>query len=295
MKNMTPGHVSLARILMLMLRKARDIGTGDGGTRRASPRRFKRASKIWFCTLLVVFPVLPAYAQVERLEHRIVPTGLRAAFPADYGCAPIASPFASSTRYDGSQRLDARNGGLHGGIDLSLETGTPLLAIADGEIIALGEGGALEGIYIWLRHAPKDTATNYFVFSKYQHLAALPTRKVGERVKAGEAIAVSGATGTAGKHFGRNGYPHLHLSTFYGPSEEFEVRGMFGSMVRARDAQLDDPLILYFENAPDLAALRNIPDEQKTVRPGVVNEAGRIHPEGRKAVWPVPCQTLTKG
>lgn len=247
-----------------------------------------------FAILLTLMLAFSAQAQVERRDHAISASGLSVAFPSDYTCEPISSPFSSPTRHDGSSRRGDRNGGLHGGIDLSLKAGTPLLAIANGEIIALGEGGALEGIYIWLRHTPKDTDSPYFVFSKYQHLSVLPTLKVGDHVMAGKVVGLSGATGTDGKHYGSNGYAHLHLSTLYGSSDEYEIRGMYGSMVSGKDARLGDPLILYLEGLQDISAVPSLPDERKTVRPAVVGDDEGIHPEGRKTVWPVSCRELTK-
>lgn len=244
--------------------------------------------------LLTAVLAFSVQAQVERRDHAIAASGLSVTFPIGYVCEPVSSPFASSTRYDGSTRRGDRNGAMHGGIDLSLAIGTPLLAIADGQIIALGEGGALEGIYIWLRHKPEDTGSPYFVFSKYQHLSKLPSLNVGDRVSAGNVIGLSGATGTAGKHYGANGYAHLHLSTFYGPSGEYEVRGMYGSMVSGRDAQLDDPLLLYLEDIGDMSSVRSLPDERKKVRPAVVASDGSIHPEGSKTVWPVSCMQPAK-
>ena len=247
-----------------------------------------------FAILLVALLACSAQAQVERRDHVVVASGLSVAFPSDYACEPISSPFASPTRHDGSMRRGDRNSGLHGGIDLSLKTGTPLLAVADGEVIAVGEGGALEGIYIWLRHTPQETGSPYFVFSKYQHLAVLPELKAGDRVKVGNMVGISGATGTAGKQYGPGGYPHLHLSTFYGPSAEYELKGMYGSVVSGKDARLDDTLILYLEDFTDLSKIRDLPDDRKTVRPAVVGDDGRIHPEGRKTVWPVSCRELAK-
>lgn len=244
-------------------------------------------------TLLAFLLVFQVQAQVERRDHKISASGLSVAFPNGYACEPISSPFASPTRYDGSSRRSDRNAGLHGGMDLSLQPGTPLLAIADGEVLALGAGGALEGIYIWLRHTPGETGLPYFVFTKYQHLAVLPPLKVGERVKAGAVIGLSGATGTEGKHY-PGGYAHLHLSTFFGPSDEYEIKGMYGSMVSGRDAQLDDPLILYLDDLHDIASLRTRAAEHLTARPGVVDAAGRIHPAGRKTVWPVACRESAK-
>lgn len=243
---------------------------------------------------LAIMLAFSAQAQVERREHSVSASGLRVAFPSGHSCEPISSPFASHTRYDGSLRRGDRNAGLHGGIDLSLQTGTSLLAIADGEVIALGEGAAMEGIYIWLRHTPNDTGSPYFAFSKYQHLAALPTLKVGAHVMVGQVVGLSGATGTVGKHYGANGYAHLHLSTFYGSSGDYEIKGLYDSMVSGKDARLDDPLILYLEGLQSLSAVRGLADERKTVHPAVVGEDGRVHPQGAKTVWPVACKELSQ-
>jgi murein DD-endopeptidase MepM/ murein hydrolase activator NlpD len=101
-------------------------------------------------SLLLMFLLLSGHsqAQIERRDHKIIPSGLSVAFPEGYDCQPISSPFASPMRYDGSSRRGDRNQGLHGGMDISLKTGTPLLAVAGGKVIAVGEGGRLEGIYL---------------------------------------------------------------------------------------------------------------------------------------------------
>ena len=227
---------------------------------------------------------------VERLEHEITATGLSVAFPAEFECAPIASPFASPDRFDGSTRRGDRNSGLHGGMDISLKEGTPLLAISSGEVIARGEGGLLEGIFLWLRHPPTDTGLPFWVFTKYQHLSALPTFTVGDRVQVGQAIALSGSTGTAGSVFGAAGYPHLHLSTFYGPSAEYTKKGRFNSMVKGLDAALDDPMILYLRGIADLKQVRGMTAAHKQISVAVVDADGNILPAGSTSVWPVRCK-----
>lgn len=95
----------------------------------------------------------------------IRPSGLVASFAAQANCPPIASPFGSATRHDGSTRPAFRFGGLHGGIDLSLDEGTPLQAIAAGTIVNVGIGGAFEGIHLWLQHAPEDTGLPFWLYS----------------------------------------------------------------------------------------------------------------------------------
>ncbi|MEW6164149.1 MAG: M23 family metallopeptidase [Pseudomonadota bacterium] len=222
---------------------------------------------------------------VERREAAIEATGLTPVFPAGFACEPVSSPYGSPTRYDGSRRRMDRNGGLHGGMDITLTDGTPLLAVAGGEVIAKGEGGQLEGNFLWLRIAPEDSGLPFWTFAKYQHLSALPTLAVGARVTAGQVVALSGGTGTAGGHYGAAGYPHLHLSTTYGSSGEFAVLGMFQSMVKGAGAASGDPMRLYLpdgELPADLTA--------RAVNVPVVGPDGALHPAGRKVAWPVACR-----
>jgi len=222
---------------------------------------------------------------VERREAVIEATGLTPVFPAGFACEPVSSPYGSPTRYDGSRRRMDRNGGLHGGMDLTLAEGTPLLAIANGEVIAKGEGGQLEGIFLWLRIAPEDSGLPFWTFAKYQHLSALPTLEVGARVTAGQVVALSGGTGTAGGHYGAAGYPHLHLSAHYGHSGEFAVLGMFRSMVKGSGAVSGDPLRLYLPGgeAPADTASR-------AVAVPVIGPDGAAVPAGSQVVWPVACR-----
>jgi len=227
---------------------------------------------------------------IEQRDHEITATGLTGAFPKGFNCQAVASPFASPYRYDGSKRRSDRNSGLHGGIDLSLKEGTPLLAVASGEVIARGEGGQLEGIFLWLRHAPADTGLPYWVFTKYQHLATLPDLTEGDRVQLGQVIALAGKTGTTGGHYGATGYPHLHLSTFYGPSKEYTVKGMYSSMVHGQGAIPDDPLILYLRGVNGPAQVRGLSEDRRKVDIAVVGEDGAVYPAGSTLVWPVRCE-----
>ncbi|MFC1602769.1 M23 family metallopeptidase [Pseudomonadota bacterium] len=231
---------------------------------------------------------------VEGRDANVQATDLVPLFPEGYACEKISSPYGSPYRYDGSQRRKNRNKGLHGGMDLSLDEGTSLLAVAGGSIIATGEGGRLEGIYLWLRHAPTDTGLPYWIFSKYQHLSELPTLKPGDQAEAGQVVALSGKTGTTGGHFGYAGYPHLHLSIYIGPSDRYEQAGTYGSMIRAKGAKSADPMVLYLSELQDLDAAASLPDEQKQVPVAVVGENGSMQPLASKVVWPVQCVKDTR-
>jgi Peptidase family M23 len=226
------------------------------------------------------------------LDYEVSDSGISLVLPAGATCTGIASAFAARTRQDGSLRPGLRNGGLHGGIDLSLAVGTPLLAVAAGEVMMAGEGGQMEGIFLWLRHAPEDIGLPFWAFSKYQHLSQLPSVKRGERVRAGQVVALSGATGTADQHYGAAGYPHLHLTSFYGPGPAFRMRGGGdGPEVAANDeaARIDDPLILYLDEPVSVAAVRELPAARRVARPGVVRSDGTVFPAGSRRVWPVTC------
>ena len=219
----------------------------------------------------------------------ITPSGLRAVLPAQMRCPEIASPYGSRTRYDGSARLMSAFGGLHGGIDISLEEGTPLLALAAGTVVNKGEGGMLEGYYLWLRHSPQDTGLAYWVYSKYQHLVSLPALEVGARVEVAQPVARSGKTGTAGKHYGPSGYPHLHLTTRKSSSGDQSVDDMRNS------APLFDPVAIYHEAGGKSAGAADPPARKGDVAIPVATADGKVIPPGTRVVWPVACQTIAAG
>ncbi|OGA25044.1 MAG: hypothetical protein A3I02_11330 [Betaproteobacteria bacterium RIFCSPLOWO2_02_FULL_67_26] len=211
-------------------------------------------------------------ARTDSGKNAIQASGLRPVYPVEARCPEIASPYASPTRYDGSARAPWAFGGLHGGIDISLDEGTPLLALAAGTVAMKGEGGMLEGIYLWLRHAPEDTGLAYWVYSKYQHLESMPDLEHGAPVRLGQVIARSGRTGTVGKHYGMSGYPHLHLTTRKSPEDVVTV----GSRESFGGAALLDPLAIYHE-----AGAVPIP---------YATADGKIATPGARVVWPVACR-----
>jgi murein DD-endopeptidase MepM/ murein hydrolase activator NlpD len=214
-----------------------------------------------------------------RRGEMIRPGGLQPVFPDKARCPEIAAPFGLQTRYDGSPRPGwAPGGGYHGGIDISLAEGTSLLALAAGMVVNKGEGGQMEGIYLWLRHSPEDIGLAYWVYSKYQHLQSLPKLPIGARVAVGEVVALSGKTGTTGGHYGVRGYPHLHLTTRKSPIGD----QIAGSRVSERGSNLIDPLVIYHEASAK-------PQETVVTIPYATTD-GHVWPQGTRVVWPVACQ-----
>jgi len=94
----------------------------------------------------------------------------------------------------------------HNGWDIAVNTGTPVVASADGTIFFEGWGqnsswmGAVAGIAILINHGD--------AFTGYAHLSSTIVSK-GQRVVQGQLIGYSGATG------GVTG-PHVHFETFPG-------------------------------------------------------------------------------
>ena len=85
----------------------------------------------------------------------------------------------------------------HKGIDVGCPTGTPILSVLDGRVIFTGYN-AYRGYYIMVDHGGG-------VVTLYQHCKANSYKvSVGDRVKAGQTIILSGATGIGSG-------PHLHF------------------------------------------------------------------------------------
>ncbi len=220
---------------------------------------------------------MPAPIKSGQMEE---PCGLTPVFPANLKCTGISSPYGSRTRYDGSLRPDTRFGGRHGGIDLTLEPGTPLLAIASGILMHKGEGDQMEGIFLYLLHSPEETGLEDWMITKYQHLQLLPEIETGKRVLAGEVIAFSGKTGTSDGHYGAAGYPHLHLSVMKnlsGKPDDTTDKSIIKNTI------LTDPLLLFKHAHTKTASEGQVLIPYKKIN-------GEIWPKGSLAVWPVACE-----
>lgn len=217
--------------------------------------------------------------------------GLTAAFHGGAACTTIASPYGSPTRYDGSLRKSGgAEDGLHGGIDLSLDEGTPLLAIAAGRVFAAGEGGMLEGIFLWVLHLPEDTGLNFAFLAKYQHLREPSPLRQGERVRPGQDLARSGKTGTVGGHYGPRGYPHLHLTVRALTDDGLKLAATGSGEFRIlRDTVMVDPLTVYVPGIAAPADAANLPGERKTVTIAHVDLKGTLRSADSRLVWPVAC------
>lgn len=114
----------------------------------------------------------------------------------------LAQPYGNTTgAYRQRDTTYAAGQGLHFGVDISAACGTEIVAIADGVVFAvdnLNFGSAPHNLMI--DHPDLGYA------SFYGHLLEPPQLRVGQPVKAGEVVALSGDP--AETCYGR---PHLHL------------------------------------------------------------------------------------
>jgi murein DD-endopeptidase MepM/ murein hydrolase activator NlpD len=96
-----------------------------------------------------------------------------------------------------------RRGVFHAGLDITACKGDPILACADGTVVATG---SRKGYRSYGQTVLVDHGRN--VFTHYAHASRVLVRP-GQKVKKGEKIALIGATGRATS-------PHLHLEVRVG-------------------------------------------------------------------------------
>lgn len=117
----------------------------------------------------------------------------------------------------------SRSGHVHEGQDVFAPSGTPLVAVADGEVVEVGSDGG-RGNYVSIHDTAEDRTYNYF------HMLEPAAVEQGEAVRAGQRI---GAVGCSGSCFGE----HLH----------FEVRDGADPYGEAEDPR---PLLEKLPQAP---------------------------------------------
>lgn len=105
-------------------------------------------------------------------------------------------PFAATDSFGTRRMFNGELASVHRGTDFHAPSGTPVLAANDG-LVVIAEPMFYEGNLVVIDHGQQFT-TLYMHFSKIEV-------KVGERVRKGQRLGLSGATG-------RVTGPHLHLS-----------------------------------------------------------------------------------
>ena len=135
--------------------------------------------------------------QINRL-NKILETKNADATYFDVAFTP-PNPATRRTSFFGDRRVFAYNNGksstnLHYGIDYGIPTGSQVRACAGGKVV-MAENRISTGWSLCIEHLPG-------LYSLYYHMSELDV-KVGQMVKQGELIGLSGSTGLATG-------PHLH-------------------------------------------------------------------------------------
>jgi murein DD-endopeptidase MepM/ murein hydrolase activator NlpD len=104
-------------------------------------------------------------------------------------------PFTATDSFGTRRMFNGELASIHRGTDFHAPSGTPVVAANDGEVI-IAQAMFYEGNLVVIDHGLQFSTL-------YMHLSKIEV-KVGERVKKGQRIGLSGATG-------RVTGPHLHL------------------------------------------------------------------------------------
>ena len=138
----------------------------------------------------------------------IRPSGVAAEviWPAEgIDASSISSPFGPRLKASTGMNYD-----FHRGIDIAMQRGTPLVAIADGEVAIAGKHRTYRDDVVQLKHfksreGDASCEVRGCYYSNYVHIErTAPGLAVGKKVKRGELVAYSGVGPLSG-------FPHLHF------------------------------------------------------------------------------------
>lgn len=121
--------------------------------------------------------------------------------PLPTGISRVTSNFGFRSTPAGTIDYGGKGGYVHAGIDYGAACGTPVHAVADGEVWLAGSAGT-SGIAVGLNHGVVE---GFAFATRYHHLSSVRVIP-GEQVKRGQLIGISGTTGNS------NGC-HLHFET----------------------------------------------------------------------------------
>ncbi len=225
-------------------------------------------------------------------------TGSEPAFPADFDCRTIDEGWAID--YSTKRARVA----LHGGIDIPAPHGTPILAIADGKVVAMFDNHETAvGVKIFLQHSPEQTGRPFWVYSEYAHLKELPPLQIGSQVKRGDVVGLTGNTGISGQEArAKAGSPSsgrsktrrdaIHFSIMYSDSSDYVVLQKLGGHLVPIRGRWMDPVAFYRNTPPyDSDTVAGLTEGEKRVRIPIQAPNGVTIPSGSKLIWPYSCES----
>lgn len=119
--------------------------------------------------------------------------------------SPFEVPMSSkiTSPYGGARMFNGTLKSFHGGTDFRAATGTAIKASNDG-IVRIAKDRYYAGGSVVINHGSG-------IYTQYYHMSKISV-KVGQKVKKGELLGLSGATG-------RVSGPHLHFGVFVGGAQ----------------------------------------------------------------------------
>ena len=220
------------------------------------------------------------------VKRGLTETGLVPVFPAGAECRGVDERWA----IDYSYKRDRRN--YHGGIDIPAPFGTPIVAVAAGTVVGRfrGERG-MRGMEVVLRHSPGETGLPVWIYTEYAHLNEMSPLKVGQRVRMGETVGLTGNSGNepqSGKRGGgRERRPAIHFAVWFSTDPGFVA---LKRVIVPVKGYWMDPDALYRKMPPfDSYALKALPESGKRVAVSVMFADGSTEPAGTKLIWPYTC------
>lgn len=220
----------------------------------------------------------------NAVDIGMIATGLGPTFPDGLHCHAIDDYWAMDYSFKRHRQV------RHGGIDLPADWGTPILAAADGTVVAVFEGkDSARGKEVILRHAPHQTGLPFWTYTGYAHLDVLPPFKPGQRVKKGQVLGPTGNSGIGGMSRRQNTRRRaaVHFSVVYSDRPEYAI---IDDVVVPVNGLWMDPVGFYRSKPPwESSALKALPEKDKYVAVPVMGDDGRFFPHDTKLIWPYAC------
>lgn len=157
---------------------------------------YRLSQGIILCLAIGAALLMPGCAHTPPPAPRDPALAVPSIWPVDHASRQISSPFGQ--RSDPRRFRDKVR--MHGGVDISVPKGTPVLAAGDGTVAVAARKRDGLGKRVILNHG-----NGYHTL--YAHLSSVKT-KPGRRVLRGEVIGVVGKSGRATG-------PHLHYEVHH--------------------------------------------------------------------------------
>ncbi|MCR4378307.1 MAG: peptidoglycan DD-metalloendopeptidase family protein [Rhodospirillales bacterium] len=220
------------------------------------------------------------------IKRGLIETGLGPDFAKDAICPGIDDYWAMD--YASKRTRET----YHGGIDMPVPWGTPILAAAAGTVVGKFQGeDSPRGKEIVLRHSPEDTGIPLWIYTQYGHLDALPDLAIGQRVRMGEYLGPTGNSGVSGKGGKQISLrrPAVHFAVFYSTDERYAENN---DVIIPVDGRWMDPVALYRKALPlDSVSMKALAEMEKLVPIPIMFDDGSLQPADTKLIWPYACKS----